>query len=82
MGLPEAHANNTDVGFRVNCPKHGEGCRRFRAAHMDVEEFGKLASIYYLGTWLFARHTTTAAEHRKFRPTKADVRAYISAHVD
>ena len=70
-------AGEAGSGFRVRCPHHG--CRAFRSAHMDVEAFGVMAPIFFLGSWLKEGAASSAAAYRKWRPKRADVRAYAEA---
>ena len=70
-------AGEAGSGFRVRCPHHG--CRAFRSAHMDVEAFGVMAPIFFLGSWLKEGAALSAAEHKKWRPRRPDVRAYAEA---
>jgi hypothetical protein len=76
----ERHQNRHDVGLRVQCQciGHGDGCELYRSCKLQVATFGSKAAQYFVGTWLKAgsRFSTTAA-HKAYKPTIADVRAYI-----
>ena len=79
LGVPESHDGKTDIGFRVKYPRHGAECRMFRSVHLDVEYFGILAAPYFIGCWAKAAAHMSLDEHRKFKPSKAQVRAYIAS---
>ena len=70
-------AGEPGSGFRVRCPHHGR--RAFGSAHMDVEAFGVMAPIFFLGSWLKEGAAMDPAAHRKWRPKRADIRAYAAA---
>ena len=73
----EHHWTRHDWGFRVECRRHG-GCRRYRSSLLDQDRNGPLACMYHLGAWLVADHLS-ADDHRKYRPTVADVRAFMES---
>jgi hypothetical protein len=75
----EAHPKKGDEGLRTSCPVHGAKCRAFRTLTVDVGFFGVQAPMFYLGAWQLGAHSRTFAEHRKWRPSRADVRAYIAS---
>ena len=65
--------------LRIKCPAH-EKCRKSRSVALDVPEFGAVAPVIFLGSWLSARHMP-AEEHRKHRPSKKQMREFASGFV-
>jgi hypothetical protein len=76
----EMHAGRQDVGLRVKCSVHGEGCDMYRSSKLLVPTFGKLAAVHFLGTWLrcgtLERFPNREA-HRGWKPKVSDIRQYI-----
>lgn len=64
--------------LRVSCCAH-EGCSTSRSVALDVETFGVRSAEYYLATWLHQASSMSAAAHRKWRPVRADIRAYLDS---
>ena len=70
------------VGLEVRCsnPSHGPRCAKYRSVRLEVLTFGQQAPVLYLSTWLAgANRTDLPVSHAAWRPTRADVRAYIES---
>jgi len=63
--------------LKVVCPRH-DRCSKTRSRMMDVAEFGPLAAELFLGAWLGKAMHMEAAEHKKYTPSRDDVRAYMN----
>ena len=79
----EGHGNERgDVGFRVYCPLHhgldDRPCRKYRSWTAWQEHFGHMAAEYYLATWLAKAGDMEHKTHHEWRPTLAQVRAYVN----
>jgi len=63
--------------LQVTCSNEGHvGCKRSRSVVMDIGEFGRSAPMLFLQAWLAKAHLPQA-EHRRFVPSKADMRAEL-----
>ena len=76
----EQHKLKKDWGLRVSCPEHKGKCKRFRSLDMDTALYGIQAPVHYLATWLAGSRGKTMAEHRKWKPTRAEIRKHIEKH--
>ena len=65
-------------GFKVTCPYHPGGCRRYRSKFKDTERYGRRAPAYFIGCWLHRGAGMTRQQHQDFRPTLADVDAFLA----
>lgn len=65
----------------VTCsnPAH-EGCSKSRSAAMDTSVFGHLAPVYFLGAWLQRSEEMTMAQHKRYLPDRAAVRAFADGY--
>ena len=63
-------------GLRLTCPAHSS-CDWYRVGNMWLPEFGANGPAYYLGCWLSEAWSKSYAEHRAWKPTPAEVRAYL-----
>lgn len=64
----------------VTCgnPAH-DRCAKSRSTAMEVETYGRLASVYYLGAWL-QRSDLPAEAHRQYAPSRDEVRAFAASY--
>ena len=64
--------------LRVPCPnpEHGRRCHVSRSVRLDVPALGPRGVLQWLQCWLAEAFVVTEAQHRKFKPTVADVRAW------
>ena len=65
-------------GRRVQCFRH-DACFRFQTLGLDEEIFGPRSTEFYLGAWLLSG-ASTEKEHRKFKPSRADVRSFRATY--
>ena len=75
--MPGAHQEG--LLCRCDNPAHGE-CQIYRSTRMWVEDHGEHAAAYFLLAWREASHEELPREHKKWRPSKARVAAYIASH--
>jgi hypothetical protein len=68
-------------GIRVQCsnPEH-TNCHAYRSLRLDVIAFGQRAAEFFLITWLLSAHEMPEAAHRKFRPSRAEVRVIYDTY--
>lgn len=66
---------------QVTCgnPLH-DGCSKSRSVALDVEAYGPLACVYYLGAWLQAADGMSAARHKSYKPSAAQFREFAREH--
>lgn len=66
--------------LRVRCrnPAH-MACYKTRSTALEQDAFGPRAAEYFLGAWQLESHRPEE-EHKRFRPSRAMVRAYADAH--
>ena len=72
---PDGHA-----GFRLACclASHRlHDCRKNRSRVKDTDAFGRLAPVYYLQCWHDRAKDMDWKAHNAYRPTKADVQAFL-----
>lgn len=64
----------------VGCsnPAHDK-CTKSRSTMLDVEAYGRLASVYYLGAWL-QRNDLSVEEHRQYAPSRDEVQAFANLY--
>ena len=64
-------------GLRVSCPRH-VGCSKYRSLLMWSDEYGSgvAAATAYLGRWVTSAGSMTVDQHRQYKPTLAETRAY------
>lgn len=60
------------------CNAHHHNCTKSRSLQLGSAEFGPRAAEYFLGAWLLASGLP-ADQHRRFAPTKAEMRAYAES---
>ena len=79
--LTEAHKHRPEsLGLRVKCTNSAHlGCNKFRQQDLWVGTFGPQAAALFIETWLSRALVMSAAEHKKWRPSISDVRAYIAS---
>ena len=65
------------MGYRITCPEHGFTCRRFRSHMKQVEQFGPLGPIFFLGAWAKLAPGKAHDKHRAYSPTRAEMRDFI-----
>ena len=71
----ELHLRHGILGLRLSCPNPVHpNCSKYRSVQCDAGIFGRKASEYYLRAWLLASYTMSLAEHKRFRPTRAQTR--------
>lgn len=58
-------------------PQH-PNCQKSRSTQLQVGEAGPRAAVGFMGRWLRQAHDMTAAEHRRYTPSVAEVRAYLA----
>ena len=75
--LDPTHHYFARLKVRCNNPEH-LNCGKSRSTNMQCEVFGSKAALYYLGAWL-AKSNMPESDHKKCRPTVADIRSYIAA---
>lgn len=63
------------LSVHCNNPDHGRKCRKSRSKMLLVRELGPKAPLCFLGAWLQASNCSEA-EHRKYEPSMAEMRAY------
>ena len=64
----------------VTCSNPGHPlCNRSRSTELQVGTYGRLAAVYYLGSWLEANHLSQA-EHKAYQPSAAIIRNYIARY--
>lgn len=64
----------------VSCRNPGHvGCAKSRSIAMDSVTFGRLAPVYFLGAWL-QRADMPVAEHKKYLPDRAAMRAFADQY--
>ena len=69
-------------GYRVACnnPAHRAfGCKKYRSLQRDVAIFGPTAPEKYLACWHSKSYSMGHAEHKTFRPSVAEIRAWLDA---
>ena len=76
----ERHKEKGDEGVRVSCPTHGARCRKFRSLAANVNKFGLDGPLYFLGAWQNGGRHMPMQEHRKWKPSVANIRAYITSN--
>jgi len=74
-------------GLEVRCfnPAHhaASECSRYRALTLDVDRFGVLAPVVFLGTWLLYGHECdTKRKHKGYNPTVKAMQEYKETYVD
>ena len=74
---PEGNSR-LERGYRVQCPYHANCGRPWRAVSKDQHIFGPNSAKYFLGCWLKRGITMSVAEHKPFRPSRADVQEYVA----
>jgi hypothetical protein len=75
----EVHHQKGTTGLRMLCPLHA-GCSKFRSFKLDVAQFGDRSASYFLDTWAVRATTMTRAAHKKWRPSRVEVREHIEKH--
>ena len=53
--------------------------RKFRSIKKDINACGHEAPVVYLQTWQSRAFDMDLASHRKWRPSRADVRQFLEA---
>lgn len=78
-GRVDAHWSYHDrLSVRCSNPLH-PNCTRSRSTEMDRQVLGHRAAEAFLGVWL-SRSNVPAQEHRKFKPSRDEMRAYLASH--
>lgn len=67
---------NDRVMVRCNNPAH-EGCLKTRSVELCSTQFGRMAPVFFLGAWL-KRSDMSLAEHKKYKPSIAEMRAFAA----
>ena len=62
-------------GIEVTCPHH-DNCRKFRTLDLNTDIFGHRAAEYFLGAWLMTPNPPNGKPHKRWFPTRNDVREY------
>ena len=75
--IDPAHHYFSRLKVRCNNPTHFN-CTTSRSTNLQTEVFGRKAALYYLGAWL-AANDMSEADHKKHKPTVADMRSYIAS---
>jgi hypothetical protein len=71
----ELHSRHGTLGLRVSCPNPlHPNCSKYRSVQCDAGIFGPRAAEFYLRAWLVASNNMSLAEHKRFRPTRAQTR--------
>jgi hypothetical protein len=65
----------------VTCPRHA-GCTKSRSTALDVDKFGVRAPSIFLGAWIRAATEMNVKDHKGFRPSIAQMRAFQESHGD
>ena len=83
MGVPvrlENHSGKADRGLRVTCrnPDH-IGCKKYKSCRLDLTVFGQQAPVYYLHTWLSESFNLDESTHRKWKPTRTQIREFLAS---
>ena len=83
MGVPvriENHSGKADRGLRVTCrnPNH-TGCKKYKSCRLDLTVFGQQAPVYYLHTWLSESFNMDESTHRKWKPTRTQIREFLAS---
>ena len=76
----EKHRRRNDEGIRISCrnPDHF-ACKKYRSTKKDMSVLGPLAPVLFLKTWQSKAFDKDSAEHKKWRPKLADIRAFVAA---
>jgi hypothetical protein len=84
LGIPcriEWHMYKGTAGLRILCNRH-VNCAKYRSLKLWEEQLGPSAASQYLATWLAAGPLMEREDHSLFRPTLAQVRAFVRDHPD
>jgi hypothetical protein len=74
----ETHVRGGYQGLRTLCSTH-DACKCFRSFNVDVESFGPDAAALFLEVWISKAAELDRAAHRKYKPTRADIRQYLQS---
>ena len=79
----ETHSGRGDSGLRVSCqnPEHDQ-CTCYRSTKLWTTDFGVDAPVLFLKTWMSRSFSMNAANHRKWRPGKKDIRLFVLSEID
>jgi len=83
MGAPcvvEKHKTHRTVGLRLHCrnPDH-IACKKYRSVLKDTVAFGRDAPVHFLSTWQNSAFVMDEQTHRKYRPSRLEVRDYLAS---
>lgn len=60
-------------------PQHRQ-CTKSRSIELGAAEHGRLAAVYFLGAWLEKSHTMSGAEHKRYAPSSAAIKAFAQSY--